>query len=66
MARRGAEELPDDLAVSDHEDAVISASVLARLLEELGPAQAQAITPVKVQGHSIAEASLARTNRRRP
>ena len=32
-------------------------SVLARLLEELRPAQAQAITPVKVQGYSVAEAS---------
>jgi RNA polymerase sigma factor (sigma-70 family) len=57
MARRAAEELPEDLAVGDHEDAVTGASVLARLLEELRPAQAQAITLVKVQGYSIAEAS---------
>ena len=57
MARRAAEALPDDLAVGDHEEAVTSASVLARLLEELRPAQSQAITLVKVQGYSIAEAS---------
>lgn len=57
MARRAAEELPDDLAVGDHEDAVTSVSTLARLLEDLRPAQAQAITLVKVQGYGIAEAS---------
>ncbi len=57
MARRAAEALPDDLAVGSHEDAVTSASVLARLLEELRPAQAQAITLVKVHGYSIADAS---------
>jgi RNA polymerase sigma factor (sigma-70 family) len=50
-------ELPDDLAVGDHEAAVTSASVLASLLEELRPAQAQAILLVKVQGYSIEEAS---------
>lgn len=57
MARRATEELPDDLPVGDHEDAVISASVLARLLGELQPAQSKAITLVKVQGYSIADAS---------
>lgn len=57
IARRAAEELPDDLAVGDHEDAVTSASVLARLLDQLRPAQAQVITLVKMQGYSIAEAS---------
>ena len=57
MARRAATQLPDDLPVGDHEDAVTSASVLARLLGELRPAQAQAITLVRVQGSSIAEAS---------
>ena len=59
MARRAAEELPDDLPVGDHEDAVTSATVLARLLEDLRPAQAQAIILVKVQDYSIAEASRA-------
>lgn len=49
--------MPDDLAVGDHEDAVTSASVLARLLDQLRPAQTQVITLVKMQGYSIAEAS---------
>jgi RNA polymerase sigma factor (sigma-70 family) len=57
IGRRAAEELPDDLSVGDHEAAVTSASVLERLLEELRPAQAQAILLVKVQGHSIEDAS---------
>lgn len=57
MARRAAEELPDDISIGDHADAVTSASVLARLLEALRPAQAQAIILVKVRGYSIAEAS---------
>jgi RNA polymerase sigma factor (sigma-70 family) len=57
MARRAAEELPEDLPAADQAEAATSASVLARLLETLRPAQAQAILLVKVQGHSIAEAS---------
>jgi RNA polymerase sigma factor (sigma-70 family) len=57
IAHRATEELPDDLAVGDHEDSVTSASVLGRLLEELRPVQAQVITLVKVQGYSIAEAA---------
>ena len=57
LERRLDEELPDNLSVGDHEASVISASVLARLLEELRPAQAQAILLVKVQGYSIADAS---------
>lgn len=57
MGRRAAEELPDDLAVADHESAVTSASVLARLLDELKPAQAQVIRLVKLNGYSIEEAS---------
>jgi RNA polymerase sigma-70 factor (ECF subfamily) len=57
MARRTAEELPEDLAVGDHEAAVTSASVLGGLLEQLRPAQAQAIMLVKVQGYSIEDAS---------
>lgn len=56
VGRRQAGELPDDLAVGDHEASVISASVLASLLEELRPAQAQAILLVKVQGYSIEDA----------
>ena len=57
LERRAGEELPDTLAVDDHESSVISASVLASLLEELRPAQAQTILLVKVQGYSIEEAS---------
>ncbi|MES2057059.1 MAG: sigma-70 family RNA polymerase sigma factor [Pseudomonadota bacterium] len=57
LGRRVTEELSDDLSVGDHETSVISASVLASLLEELRPAQAQAIMLVKVQGYSIADAS---------
>lgn len=58
LARRTADELPDDIAVGDHEASVVSSSVLASLLDQLRPAQAQAILLVKVQGFSIEEASL--------
>lgn len=54
---RPTEELRDDLSVGDHETAVISASVPARLLEQLRPVQAQVIMLVKVQGYSIEDAS---------
>jgi RNA polymerase sigma factor (sigma-70 family) len=57
IGRRPTEELSDELSVADHEAAVTSASVLARLLAEIRPAQAQAIMLVKVHGHSIEEAS---------
>jgi len=53
IGRRPTEELPEHLSVGDHEAAVTSASVLAGLLEQLRPAQAQAILLVKVQGYSI-------------
>jgi len=56
-SRGPTEELPDDLSVGDHEAAVTSASVLASLLDQLRPAQAQAIMLVKVQGFSIEDAS---------
>ena len=55
--RRQTEALPDDLPVGDHEAAVTSATVLARLLAELRPAQAQAIILVKLHGHSVEEAA---------
>jgi len=55
--RRPSEELPADMPVADHETAVTSASVLASLLEELRPMQAQVITLVRLQGFSIEEAS---------
>jgi len=57
LGRRPTEELPGDLAEGDHEASVTSASVLRSLLQELRPAQAQAILLVKVQGYSIEEAS---------
>jgi RNA polymerase sigma factor (sigma-70 family) len=57
LARRPLEELPDDMAVGDHEASVVSSSVLASLLDELRPAQAQAILLVKLQGYSIEDAS---------
>lgn len=57
LSRRSADELSDDVAVPDHEAEVVSASVLASLLEQLRPAQAQAILLVKVQGYSVDEAS---------
>jgi RNA polymerase sigma factor (sigma-70 family) len=57
MSRRAFEELPTDIPVADHEAAVTSASVLASLLDELRPAQAQAITLVKLQGYSVEEVS---------
>lgn len=58
MGRDQAEDLSESLPVADHEAAVTSASVLASLLDQLKPAQAQAIMLVKVQGYSIDEASL--------
>lgn len=57
LARRPTDELPAEIAVEDHGAAVISSSVLASLLDELRPGQAQAILLVKVQGYSIEEAS---------
>lgn len=57
LGRRPTEELTDDLAVDDHEASVTSASVLASLLDNLRPAQARIIMLVKIQGHSIEDAS---------
>ncbi|MGN6376353.1 MAG: sigma-70 family RNA polymerase sigma factor [Sphingomonas sp.] len=57
LARRPVDALPDDMAVGDHEASVVSSSVLASLLDELRPAQAQAILLVKVQGYSVEDAS---------
>ena len=57
MGRRPSEELPADIATGDHEAAVTSASVLASLLGELRPAQAQAIILVKLHGYSIDDVS---------
>ena len=63
--RRESDPLPDDLAVEDHESAVIRESLLERLMVALTPAQAQVIRLVKLEGYSIAEASH-RTGQSRP
>jgi RNA polymerase sigma factor (sigma-70 family) len=57
LGRRPTDTLSDELSVGDHEAVVISKSVLASLLDQLRPAQAQAILLVKVQGYSIEDAS---------
>jgi len=57
LSRQPADELPEEIAVGDHEASVVSSSVLAGLLDQLRPAQAKAILLVKVQGYSVEEAS---------
>ncbi len=57
MKRTAADELPETLAVGDHESAVTSATVLTALLGTLKPAQAAAIRLVKLDGLSIEEAA---------
>lgn len=57
MGRTATEELPEEIAVGDHESSVTSAVVLTQLLGDLKPAQAQAIRLVKIEGFSIEEAS---------
>lgn len=57
MSRSRTEELPDEIAIEDHESSVMSSVVLARLMAELKPAQAEAIRLVKLEGFSVEEAS---------
>jgi len=57
MGRERTEALPDDVAVGDHEEAVVGATVLRELMGTLKPAQADAIRLVKLEGYSIEEAS---------
>jgi len=57
LERHAAADLPDTVAVSDHESAVVSASVLTGLMSELRPAQASVIELVKLRGYSLEEAS---------
>lgn len=57
MSRSRTEELPDDIAIEDHGSSVTSAVVLARLMSELKPSQAEAIRLVKIEGFSVEEAS---------
>ncbi|WP_419816667.1 sigma-70 family RNA polymerase sigma factor [Glacieibacterium sp.] len=49
------EELPETLGVGDSGDAVVSANVLARLMQSLKPAQADAIRLVKLEGRTVEE-----------
>lgn len=58
MSRTAADPLEDDdVAVPDHGDAVVSATLLEQLMAELKPAQAAVIRLVKLDGYSIQEAS---------
>jgi RNA polymerase sigma factor (sigma-70 family) len=57
MSRERTDALPDDIATGDHEEAVVSATVLRDLMRTLKPAQADAIRLVKLEGYSIEEAS---------
>jgi RNA polymerase sigma-70 factor (ECF subfamily) len=58
LEHRSADMLTDTIATPDHEAAVIGASVLTSLLGELRPAQARVIQLVKLDGYSLAEASV--------
>ncbi len=58
MGRQAAEELPENIAVADHESSVTSAIVLHELLSGLKPAQQDAIRLVKIEGFSVEEASM--------
>ncbi|HVI27901.1 sigma-70 family RNA polymerase sigma factor [Hansschlegelia sp.] len=51
--------LDEDIAVDDHEVAVVSASLLEQLLTTLKPAQSRVIRLVKIEGYSVEEASRA-------
>lgn len=51
------ESLGEDLSVPDHENAVIAHTTFHRLLRGLKPAQATAITLVKIEGYSLEEAA---------
>ncbi|TXI90998.1 MAG: sigma-70 family RNA polymerase sigma factor [Cupriavidus sp.] len=57
MKRAPTEPISENLATDDHELAVVSATVLERLLAQLRPAQAECIRLVKIRGFSIEEAS---------
>jgi len=59
LKTKPTEALDDDIPVADHEEAIMSAWSLERLLATLKPAQSQAIRLVKLQGLSIEEASKA-------
>lgn len=54
-----AEPLDENISVPDHEAAVVAGATFRQLLAELKPAQAEAIRLVKLEGHSVEEASRA-------
>lgn len=56
---REAAFLPEDVEVDDHGHRSLSAIVIARLLDDLKPAQASAIRLVKLAGASVEEAAAA-------
>jgi RNA polymerase sigma-70 factor (ECF subfamily) len=57
LQRTSSDPLTDDIAIADHERAVVSATVLEDLLKRLKPAQSQVIRLVKIQGYSVEEAA---------
>jgi RNA polymerase sigma-70 factor (ECF subfamily) len=57
MRSARTEALTEDIAVTDHGEAVTSAWSLEGLLRELKPAQSDVIRMVKLQGLTIEEAS---------
>ncbi len=59
LQSRATVTLEDDVAAPSHENSVTSAWSLEKLLGTLKPAQAEVIRLVRLEGHSIEEASLA-------
>ncbi len=57
LKRTATEELSEEIEVADHETAVVSATVLNALLQQLKPAQSQVIRLVKIQGYSVEDAA---------
>jgi RNA polymerase sigma-70 factor (ECF subfamily) len=57
LERQPTELLTDDMATPSHEAAVMSASILLALMNELKPAQFRVIELVKLQGYSLQDAS---------
>lgn len=58
MKRSATDDLPEDIAIGDHECTVTSAVVLGDLLGRLKPAQAEAIRLVRLEGWSVEEVSV--------
>ena len=58
IGRTRTDMLDEDVPVGDHESAVVSATLLDRLMAELKPAQSAVIRLVKIDGFSIEEAAM--------